>query len=230
MANARTERRPGAMALGGNELDFGPMLSRMLVQTWRSLAKGDPVSPERVEQIAKDIGVDQAKADGFLRRISERDASDNIVGVMGLSLNDHPHRMRVDGVVLKTWCAGDTLFLPAMLGRTTDVESASPLTGELIRLTVSPDGIVTTDPAGLALSVLAEDPGQLTTAELAAIWGTFCHHIFFFASVYEGQRWAADRDNVEIHPVEDAYQFVTAMWRKVRGYADQDRLSRKDRS
>jgi alkylmercury lyase len=218
------------VAPGGNELDFGPGLSRMLVQTWRSLAKGDPVSPQQVELIARDIGVDPAEADGFMRRISERDASGNVVGVMGLSLNDHPHLITLDGVTLKTWCAGDTLFLPAMLGRTADVESASPLTGELIRLTVSPDGIITTDPAGLALSVPAEDPGQLTTAELAAIWGTFCHHIFFFASVDEGRRWAADRDNIEILPVEDAYQFVTAMWRKVRAYADQDLPSRKDRS
>ena len=154
MANTGTEPEAGTLVLG-NELDFGPGLSRLLVQTWRSLAKGDPVSPEQVKRIAKDIGVDQTEADGFLRRMSERDASDSIVGVMGLSLNDHPHQFTVDGVALRTWCAGDTLFLPAMLGRTADVESASPLTGELIRLTVSPDGIVTTDPAGLALSVPA---------------------------------------------------------------------------
>lgn len=222
MANTQTEPEPETPVLGGNELDFGPGLSRLLVQIWRALAKGDPVSPEQVRRIAGDLGVDQTEADGFLRRVSERDADDQIVGVMGLSLNDHPHQFTVDGVALNTWCAGDTLFLPAMLGRTADVESASPLTGEIIRLTVSPDGIVTTDPVGLALSVPAEDPGQLTTAELAAIWGTFCHHIFFFASVEEGQRWAADRDNIEIHPLQDAYQFVTAMWRQVRSHADQD--------
>ncbi len=226
----RTEREPKNPVLGANQLDFGPGLSRLLVQTWRLLAKGDPVSPEQVNRVAADLRLEQNEADGFLRRVSERDANDNIVGVMGLSLNDHPHQFTVDGVALKTWCAGDTLFLPAMLGRTADVESASPLTGELIRLTVSPDGIVSSDPAGLALSIPAEDPGQLATAELAAIWGTFCHHIFFFASVDEGQRWAADRDKIEIHPVEDAYQFVTAMWRKVRWHADQDPLSGKDQS
>ena len=230
MANTRTEPEAGTPVLGGNELDFGPGLSRLLVQTWKSLAKGDPVSPGEVERIARDLGVEQTEADGFLRRMSERDASDNIVGVMGLSLNDHPHQFTIDGVALRTWCAGDILFLPAMLGGAAEIESKSPLTGEIIRLTVSPDGIVTTDPAGLALSVPAEDPGQLTTAELAAIWGTFCHHIFFFSSVDEGQRWAADRDNIAIHPVEDAYQFVTAMWRKVRSYADQDLTSGKDHS
>ena len=228
MTNTRIDSEAGTPVLGGNELDFGPALSRLLVQTWRSLAKGDAVSPQQVKRLARDLDVEQAAADGFLRRVSERDASDNITGVMGLSLNDHPHQFTVDGVGLKTWCAGDTLFLPAMLGRTADVESASPVTGDPIRLTVSPDGIVSTDPVGLALSVPAEDPGQLTTAELAAIWGTFCHHIFFFSSVEEGQRWAADRDNVAIHPVQDAYQFVTAMWRKVRSYADESPSSGKD--
>jgi alkylmercury lyase len=39
-----------------------------------------------------------------------------------------------------------------------------------------------------------------------AIWGTFCHHIFFFASREEAGRWAAGRDNIEILSVEEAYE------------------------
>jgi alkylmercury lyase len=230
MADSRTDRDPDTAVLGGNELDFGPGLSRLLVQTWRSLAKGQPLSPGHLDRIASDLGVEPDDADAFLRRVSERDASDNLVGVMGLSLNDHPHRFTVDGVALRTWCAGDTLFLPAMLGRTAEVESASPLTGDLIRLTVSPDGIVRSDPAGAAISVPAEDPGQLATAQLAAIWASFCHQIFFFASEDEGQRWAADRDNIAIHSVQDAYQFVTALWRKIRSHADQDPLPGQDQA
>jgi alkylmercury lyase len=230
MANTRTEREAEIPVLGGNELDFGPYLSRLLIQTWRSLAKGQPIPPERVSRIANELGVELDVADAFLRRVSERHDNDHIVGVMGLSLDDHPHRFTVDDVELRTWCAGDALFLPAMLGRTADVGSASPVTGDVIRLTVSPDGIVNSDPAGAALSVPGEDPGQIATAELAAIWSTFCHHIFFFASKDEGRRWAADRDNMAILPVRDAYQLVTALWRKVRWYADQDRLPGQDQA
>jgi len=221
MTDTPTKRDPETLVLGGSELDFGPGLSRLLVQTWRSLAEGQPLSPEHLNGIADDLGVDRDEADGFLRRMSERDDNDNLVGVMGLSLNDHPHRFTVDGVAMKTWCAGDTLFLPAMLGRTAVIESASPLTGDLVRLTVSPDAIVSSDPPGAALSVPAEDTSKLETAELAAIWGTFCHHIFLFPSEDEGQRWATDRDNIAIYPLQDAHQFVNALWRKVLAHTDQ---------
>ena len=230
MTDTRTTRQPETLVLGGNELDFGPGLSRLLVHTWRSLANGQPLSPEHMNDLAKASCVEPGQANAFLQRTSERDTNDNLLGVMGLSLNDHPHRFTVDGVTLRTWCAGDTLFLPAMLGRTADVESASPQTGDLIRLTVSPDGIVSADPPAAALSVPAEDPGQLATAELAAIWSTFCHQIFFFASEDEGQRWANERPDIAIHSVEDAYQYVTALWRKVRAYADQDPFAGNDRS
>ena len=150
MANTRTEPEAGTPVLGGNELDFGPGLSRLLVQTWKSLAKGDPVSPGEVERIARDLGVEQTEADGFLRRMSERDASDNIVGVIGLSLNDHPHQFTIDVVALRRWCVADVRFLPAILRGAAEMESKSPLTGEIVRLPVISDLRVTTDRAGLA--------------------------------------------------------------------------------
>jgi hypothetical protein len=56
-----------------------------------------------------------------LRQVTERDAHDQIVGALGLSLQDHPHRLSVNGVSLSAWCADDTLFLPAILTRRSGV-------------------------------------------------------------------------------------------------------------
>ena len=104
MSNERAKEMMRKMTVGGGLFDFGADRSRLLIQVWRSLATGRPVSGEQVDQIVADIGIARDEADPFLRQISERDADDSIVGIMGLSLNDHPHRFDVNGTRMRTWC------------------------------------------------------------------------------------------------------------------------------
>ena len=42
-------------------------------------------------------------------------------------------------------------------------------------------------------------------ASVEAIWGAFCHHILFFASREEAERWAAGRDDIEILSVDEGF-------------------------
>ncbi len=130
MSNARATEMARKLTNRGGLLDYGPELSRFLLEILRSLANGRPVSVEQVDQIVADIGIARDEADQFLRQISERDADDSIVGIMGLSLNDHPHQFNVNATRMSTWCAEDTLFLPAMLKQTATIVSESPLTKE----------------------------------------------------------------------------------------------------
>ena len=76
------------------------------------------------------------EATAFIKQVGELDKEGNIVGWMGLSQKDHPHKFRINGHKLATWCAWDTLFLPALLKRTAKVESTCPSTKELVRLTM----------------------------------------------------------------------------------------------
>jgi alkylmercury lyase len=138
--------------------------------------------------------------------VAERDADNNVVGIMGLSLNDTPHRFYVNGTRMLTWCAGDALFVPAVLGRTATVESKSPVSGERVRLKVSPQGVEEVHPVRAVVSIVIVDPDEANMGSVEAIWGTFCHHIFFFASREEAERWAAGRDDIEILSVEEAYE------------------------
>src|SRR5437867_9296526 len=116
-----------ARRMGEELLDYGPDRSRLLIRVMRTLAQGRPVTGEQVDQMIADLRMARDEADRFLRQITERDAEDHVVGIMGLSLNDHPHRFVVDGVSLTTWCAEDTLFLPALLKQIAVVESPSPV-------------------------------------------------------------------------------------------------------
>ncbi len=219
MSNARATEMARKLTASGALLDYGPDLSRLLLQVLRSLAKGRPVTGERVDQIVADLGAARDEADQFLRGISERDADDNIVGIMGLSLNDHPHRFDVNGTRMRTWCAEDTLYLPIMLKQTATVESESPLTKEKVRLTVSPEGVEESNPAGAVVSMVIVDPDKADMSSAQAIWGTFCHHIFFFASREEAEQWAAGRDDIEILSVDEGFELGKQFWSKVLAYA-----------
>ena len=104
--------------------DFGDENSRILIKMWRTLAQGEPVTQEMTANVAAELGISFETIDAFLRQITERDSDDNIIGLMGLSLNQGwAHRLTLGQREFRTWCAWDTLFLPAMLGETAVIES-----------------------------------------------------------------------------------------------------------
>src|SRR6266702_5783153 len=117
---------------------FTPDVSRLTVRLWREIARGNPVSPERVEQIASALDIEQQTAREVLDKMCERDQEGNVVGIAGRPQNQHPHRVTINGIRLATWCAWDSLFLPVMLQQTALVSSSCPVTGETIRLTITP--------------------------------------------------------------------------------------------
>ena len=103
------------------------------------------------------------------------------------------------------------------LQRTT-VESESPLTKEKIRLTVSPQRVEESNPAGAVVSIVVMDPDKADMSSAQAIWGTFCHHIFFFASREEAEQWAAGRDDIEILSLDEGFELGKQFWSKVLAY------------
>ncbi len=203
----------------GNALNFGPNNSRLLISVWRTLTKGRPVSGEQIDEMIADLGVNQDEAGEFLRGVTERDSSDSIVGIFGLSLNDHPHRFTVNGASLTTWCAEDALFLPPMLKQTATVESYSPVSKEKVRLTLGPDGVEEVSPAGAVVSIVTLDPSKVDVSSVEAIYGNFCEQIHFFTSREEAERWTADRENIDILSVEEGYELGKLAFSELLAYA-----------
>jgi len=206
---AQRQRREGAA------LDYGPDHSRLLVRVMRALAQGRPVSKEQVDQIVDDLGLARDQADQFLRRGTERDESDNVTGILGLSLNRTPHGLLVNGAQLWAWCAVATLVLPALLQQTATIESSSPVSGERIRLTVSPDRVEDVSPPDAAVSMVIVDPDKPDPSSVEERWSTSCHHIFFFPSPEEAEQWAAGRDDIEILTIEEGFEFERLVMSKI---------------
>lgn len=160
------------------------------------LANGKPVT---VQDIAAATGhaADEVRQALAALPSLERDEHDRIVGY-GITLRPTPHRFELDGTVLYTWCALDTLIVPAQLGRIARVESPCHATGTPVRVTVDPSGISDLDPATAVVSLVTpEDLAQVRTA--------FCNQVHFFASPDAAKPWLEQHPGATVLPVAEAY-------------------------
>jgi alkylmercury lyase len=170
----------------------------------RELAAGEPV-------VASTLG---ERAGTVLVRWPNVNYDDDgrVVAFSGLSLRPTAHRFTVGGRQLYTWCAWDTLFLPAMLGQSADVESTCPVTGSGVRLSVDPHGVRHADPQPLWVSF----PPAATTST-ADITGTFCCHVHFLATPAAAEHWLNRHPDSTVLDIDDAYKLGRKATRRCTG-------------
>lgn len=204
MISTRAAASMMRLAQDGGPLDFSPDRARLFVQVARMLAQGQPITSEQFDRIVAELAVSSEEARRFRDEWTERDQEGAIVG-MGYTLHETPHQISINGSRIWAWCAEDTLFYPVALGQTATIESASPLSGELTRLRVSPTRVENVMPDGAVVSLPVVDPDEADLSSVNAIWSTFCHHSFFFATRKEAEQWAKGREDIEIVSVEEGF-------------------------
>ncbi len=129
----------------------------------RGIAARGSVSPA---EFAQELGLEASKARelflGLVTAGMEVDDAGNITAA-ALTTRPTPHLLRMSGRTLYAWCALDTLFIAGLVGETIEVESRCPVSNTLIRLSVSPHGVLEHSPEGAVLSVfLPSASGALT--------------------------------------------------------------------
>lgn len=87
-----------------------------------------------------------------------------------------------------------------ILGRTANVESEDPQTGEPIRLTVGPDCVEAVAPRGVVVSMLEPRKDMLED-----VVTRLCHYIHFFASDASGRAWTTGHPGTVLLSLEDAF-------------------------
>ena len=182
--------------------------------TLQLLSRGKPISPEL---LASYTGNSIAETRQFFREFQrlggELDEDGNLIG-NALTLNPTPHKFRINGKQLYTWCSLDAVFLPGLLGKTAEVESACPVTGELIRLTIAPGGVETYSPRTTVLSITIPgiscktDGPQSQTGPQSDTYS----QMHFFSAREAAESWRESRLGVAIFTVEEAYQLAYANW------------------
>ena len=175
---------------------------RIVMATYRLLAQGEPVTADAIGRaIELPIGrVEKALSSwpGVYR-----DHDGRVVGFWGLALAalDPEYRWVVEGKTSYAWCALDTLFIPAYLGKTVRVEATDPVTGAPVSLMVDETGVRELTPSGAVVSMVIPDgPFGFDVIE------SFCHRVLFFASEDAGRSWVAQHKGTTLLSVQEAFE------------------------
>ena len=186
--------------------DMPPETAEFVVTYTRMLALGKPVS---AQSLANELGDPVEFMVTALHQMQQTGAELNDEGELigaALTLTPTIHHFRVDGVQLYAWCALDTMFLPAYIGKTAQVSSTCPITQKPISMTITPDGVENISPKETVLSIMT------ATGCSAGIAGTFCSQVNFFASSEAAQKWIGERSDFSILSVSDSYQLAQAIY------------------
>jgi alkylmercury lyase len=132
----------------------------------------------------------------------QRDGKGRVLAYGGLTLEPTPHMLEMDGRVLHTWCALDTLFVPELLGRPARVRSRCPETGTEISLAVDAAGTHDVTPHGAVMTL--RGAGGL---DLEDVVGTFCCYVHFFTSEESAREWAKRSEGTYIASIAEGFEY-----------------------
>lgn len=177
---------------------------RVTIQTIQALAEGQPIPPDRLAELwkmpLKQIRsiLDQAVTNGR----AEVDDQGNLVGAI-LSLVPTNHQISMNGKQLYAWCAYDAIYAPGVVGKTAEIFSSDPMTGEAIHALITPDGVSEVQPSDAVVSVLGADADMVGGPNSPR-----CSQMLFFGSRDSAEMWAKDRPGIVILTVEEVFEIA----------------------
>jgi len=178
---------------------FDPVSGHVAVGLYRLLANGKPVPLARLASALNLPGESVTQALAHYPIFYDDQGA--VIGFGGLTVAEMPpHRFRVEGRILYTWCAWDSLFIPGILGKAAEVTSRDPITGGPISLTVAPDAVKRVEPESAVVSFLTPDKPFDSN-----VIGNFCHFVHFFASQETGAVWTARHPGTFLMSIDDAF-------------------------
>ena len=193
--------------------------SRLLIRLWQRLTDGSSITPEQIEKIFSAIQIPFDTGNAFINKVSERDGEGNVVGIFGLSQLKHPHQFEVKGHTFSTWCAWDTMFLPALLKQTAMIRTYCPATKEKIRLTITPEKVEHVAPPGTVLSMVVPEIVKGGCDSSEEIRCSFCQLVHFFSSPEAAKEWGLEKNrDIAILSVEEGYQLGQLAFEKLHKY------------
>lgn len=193
----------------------------------RLLAEGRPVT---LAELGRSLGVPPGDLAARIATTPnlEVDASLRVVGA-ALTLVPTAHRVRLRGRELFTWCAFDTLLLPALLGEPLEVETPDPVTGTMVRLVAGPGHVEWVSPPGVVAMVVVPSADQVC----CGVRGAFCDYAWFFSSEERARAWLDARGATArgtVLSLADAFELGRRLVARRGGSAADARAGSSDRT
>jgi alkylmercury lyase len=168
----------------------------LIPHIYRLVAEGEPVELSRLAAAAGQP-VEEVEAKLRAHPGVDWDEAGRLVGV-GLTLRPTPHTFTFDGRTVYAFCASDTLTFPIILGRSGVIKSEAPGTGQPIRVEVTPERVVRTDPPTTVVSLVRPDRVDDVRAEVCSLGS-------FWPSREAAAGWLAAYSQGMLHTVAEEF-------------------------
>ena len=193
--------------------------AKVLLPAFPLLAKGEPLDIDRVAQTTG-IPAEQIEKAAETGRC-ERDSAGRLIDLYGMTLTPTLHRIEVDSKIVFSCCALWAHVIPRLIGRQVEVESVDPLRREVVRLSISPNGVETVEPVGATATMVVAGEDEIRENVSAA----FCSQVRHFISRESAEEFAKRSPSCRVVDLsqfqEVADHLYQAIWAVVQ-YLDMD--------
>ena len=165
----------------------------LFIEVQKQLLDGDPLD---IENVAEILSVSAEETIQIVRQFGETDQQEKVIAFAGVSITPTPHSFKVNGIQLYTWCAADALIFPGFLDVTAEIESADPINGESITLTIDGKTIKAIQPENALVSWVPD-------RDINDIRTTMCNRIHFFVSESTANKWHQKNPDAQIFQVKE---------------------------
>jgi len=174
---------------------------KVSLQIYRLLCKGSPVTQQ---MLAESLRIPIATIHEMLNQWwgIHFDDQDRIIAYWGLTIQPTRNCFEIDGRILYTWCAWDTLFLPEILQIPARVESLCATTRAPIRLNLSPSRVEEFQPKNALISFMTPE----ATRAKENVVTHFCHFVHFFESEKAGLEWTEQHPGTFLLTINEAHR------------------------
>lgn len=167
------------------------------------LAEGQPVAIDRLAAAAS-WSVRDVEAALHQHPSVEWDEEGRLVG-FGMTLRPTPHRFTFDGRTVFGWCASDALSFSVLLDTPGIVESTCPVSGQRMRVDVTPRAVLRVEPPDAVVSEVrpSERVGDVR-ADICAVG-------HFFSSREMAAGWLTQYPQGQVHYVAQDFEIHRQM-------------------
>lgn len=187
--------------------DLTEVALRLSRAGFAALWGGRPLEPAVLLPDAPDAAA-EASAVLAARGRAELDAAGRLVGIHGITLHETRHSFVHDGTVRHTWCAFDSVGIPAALGIDATVQTSCPACSQPLSIEVRAGRIAVHDCAVLWLP--SASPSMHLIQE-------FCSAADLYCSEAHLRQWVTDSARGRLTRLDEAVELGCTTWLDIVG-------------
>jgi len=197
------------LPLKDRQVEFGGKMAELHKAILHSFVEnGRPINNEEISAIIGGGDVEAALDDveAALKALQEKDlavldCNGKLVGSYPMTVEDTPHKIKVNGHEINAMCALDSLGISPMFGKKVQIESKCHATGEPVYLEQDSSDIVDAKPSkDIHFGIIWSSPTGCCAHSL-------CMEMVFLKDKETAEAWGKECSSREVYDLDEAIEF-----------------------